>query len=235
MTLSQDLLIAEELMLLLLADDGRSISAAGTLHYPLGGALLVELALIGRVELDETSGGFVSGPIVRPLGNGPLGDPLLQSAYDTVVERPRRVQTLLALLGADLWSVLLERLEQRGVIRREKAKFLGIVPTTRYPADDGRPETALRNRILDVLVHEHDPDARTAAVIGLVYASGAMPALRPPLPWNSTTVQRAQQLRDGDWGAAAVGKAVERTALAVATGTATAVAVAVSAGSSGSS
>lgn len=212
-----DLLIVEELMLLLLDDDGASISGAGTLHYTLGGALLVELALLDRVELDETSGGgFLNGPTVLPRGERPLEDPLLAEALATIRERPTRVQPLILSLGAGLYAVVLERLERRGLISKERRRVLGVFRTTRWPAQDARHEEELRQRILRVLVQGEAPDPRTAAVIGLVYASGAMPALRPPLPWTSATVARARQIQDGDWGADAVGTAVGRTAVAVA-------------------
>jgi hypothetical protein len=41
-------------MLLLMDDDGASIQAAGTLYYTLGGAVLTELALLGRIETDDS-------------------------------------------------------------------------------------------------------------------------------------------------------------------------------------
>ncbi|SNY24210.1 Golgi phosphoprotein 3 (GPP34) [Paractinoplanes atraurantiacus] len=63
-------------MLLLLDDETGTPAAAGTLPYALGGAVLVELALMGRVETD--------GKKVHAAGEGPLGDPLLQDAYDKV-------------------------------------------------------------------------------------------------------------------------------------------------------
>lgn len=228
--MQNDLLIVEELMLLLLDDDGASISGAGTLHYTLGGAVLVELALLDRVELDQDSGGgFLNGNIVRPKGVERLEDPLLQEALEAVRVKDIRVQPLILTLGGSLRPVLLERLEKRGLISREQGRFLGIFRTTRWPAGDARHEEELRERIRAVLVEGREPDPRTAAVIGLVYASGAMPALRPPLPWNSTTVTRARKIQEGDWGADAVSDAVQRTAAAIAASSA---AVAISAAAS---
>lgn len=95
-----DLLIVDDLMLLLMDDDGASVQGAGTLYYTLGGAVLTELALLGRIQTDDT--GVMNGPRVTPSGEGPLPDPLLQSAHDTVAEKTRRVQPLLVAIGADL-------------------------------------------------------------------------------------------------------------------------------------
>lgn len=197
---------------------------AGTLHYSLGGALLVELALLGSVEADATSGGPFNGPIVDPISRDSLTDPLLRQAYDTVAAKPTRVQPLILALGANLYGTLLERLEERGLIRRESRRVLGVFRTTRWPAADAVHEAELRARVEATLVDGADPDPRTAAVIALVFASGTMPALSPPLPWNSTTIARAQKLKEGDWGAAAVNAAVERTAAAIMASTAVAIA-----------
>ncbi len=66
------------------------------------------------------------------------------------------------------------------------------------------------------------PDPRTAAIIALLSASGALPSLRPPLPWTSATATRAKQLERGHWGPEAVATAVTRTARAIVAGSAAA-------------
>lgn len=215
-----DLLIVDDLMLLLLDDDGASIQAAGTLYYTLGGAVLTELALLGRVEVDNS--GVLNGPRVTPSGEGPLPDPLLQTAYDTIAAKTQRVQPLLVAIGADLGSVVLDRLLDRGLLRREKTRMLGLFRSTTWPATDEPYEGQLRARIRRVLEDGATPDPRTAATIGLLYASGAMPSLRPALPWTSRTVTRAQDLAQGHWGSEAVATAVTRTAATVAASVATA-------------
>ncbi len=209
-----DLLVVDDLMLLLLDDDGASIQAAGTLYYTLGGAVLTELALLGRIEVDES--GVLNGPRVLPAGEGPLPDPLLQSAYDTIAQKTQRVQPLLVAIGADLWREVIDRLAARGLVRREERKVLGLFRSTRWPAADEEHEAALRARIRRVLEDGEEPDARTAAIVGLLSASGALPSLRPPLPWTSVTVTRAKELELGHWGPEAVASAVTRTAAAVA-------------------
>ncbi len=208
-----DLLIVDDLMLLLMDDDGASVQGAGTLYYTLGGAVLTELALLGRIQTDDT--GVMNGPRVTPSGEGPLPDPLLQSAHDTVAEKTRRVQPLLVAIGADLWRVVLDRLVDRGLLRREERRILGVFRSTRWPAADQEHEARLRARIRRILEDGETPDPRTAAIIGLLSASGAMPTLRPPLPWTSATVTRAKELELGHWGSEAVASAVSRTAAAV--------------------
>lgn len=213
-------LIVEDLLLLMLDDETGTPAGAGTLHYPLGGAVLVELALLGRVEAEAGRGGL-NGPKVSAVGAGPLPDPLLQSAYDKVAEKPRAVQTLILEIGSRLWEPLVDRLVERGLVRREKKRVLGLFKMTMLSAADPAHEAELRRTIRAVLEDGAEPDTRTAAVIALLSSSGTLPMLRPALPWSSTVHKRAKALEDGNWGARAVNTAVARTAAAIAVSTAT--------------
>ncbi|MFF5076027.1 GPP34 family phosphoprotein [Actinoplanes sp. NPDC000266] len=208
------MLLVEDLMLLLLDDETGTPAAAGTLPYALGGAVLVELALLGRVGTD--------GRKVYATGEGPLGDPLLQEAYDKVAEKPRGAQTLLLSIGGKLWDPVVDRLIGHGLIRREKKRVLGLFKMTMLPATESGHEPAVRDRIRGVLVDGAQPDARTAALIALLSSSGALPMLRPQLAWSSPVIKRAKELEQGHWGAEAVNTAVTRTAAAIAASTAAA-------------
>ena len=97
---------------------------------------------------------------------------------------------VLAELG-DLWTPLSERLLQRGFIRRERKRLLGLIPTTRLPSTGSAHETELRQRVVDVLEAGAEPDPHTAAVIALVSASGTLPSLHPRPTWSSAVIQRA--------------------------------------------
>lgn len=211
---TRDLLVVDDLMLLLMDDDGASVQGAGTLHYTLGGALLVELALLGRVTTDDT--GVLNGPRVTAVGDEPLPDPLLQEAFDLIASKTQRVQPLLLALGGGLWKVVRDRLVERGLLRAEESRILGVFRSTRWPAADVEHEAALRTTIREVLHDGADADPRTAAIIALLSASGSLPTLRPPLPWTGAVATRAKAFERGDWGAEAVSTAVLRTAAGIA-------------------
>jgi Golgi phosphoprotein 3 (GPP34) len=220
--MQDDTLIVEDVLLLMLDDKYGVPAGAGTLHHTLGGAVLVELALHGRIQPD-TSGGWLKGTQVVAAGNGPLPDPLLQSAYDTIAARPRHVQAMLVTIGAGLWNPVIERLVQRGLIRREHRRFLGLIPTTRLPAVDTGHESALREQVRAVLEDGASPGPRLAAVIALISASGTLPSLDPVPKWSSAVVTRAKELEQGHWGAAAVNTAVIQAAAALSAASAAAV------------
>ncbi|GAB2895057.1 GOLPH3/VPS74 family protein [Streptomyces mayteni] len=216
--MQEEPLLVEEVMLLLLDDETGVPAAAGTLHYTLGGAVLVELALRGEIDVEE-SGSKLSGPRVVTVGTGDLADPLLRSAYEKVAERPRGVQTALLEIGGGLRKPVIDRLVERGLIRRESRRVLGIFPSTRLPADDTRHEAALRRRVCAALEDGETPDTRTAAVIALLSAGGALPSLHPAPKWSTKVHQRGKEFEQGSWGAVAVSTAVARTAAAITAAT----------------
>lgn len=183
-------LIVEDVVLLLLHDGIGPPATAATLLHTLGGAVLVDLAHQDRVAVD--------GPTVVALGDGAPTDPLLRSAHEAVARRPRTVRSLVPALGADLWKPVVDRLVERGRIRRERRRPLGLYPVTVRPAADPHHEAALRAHLRAAPADGGRPDVRTAAVLALL--SGALPALRRG-PAAATT---AREVGDEDQAAAVV-------------------------------
>ncbi|MCX2729333.1 GPP34 family phosphoprotein [Saccharopolyspora sp. NFXS83] len=205
--MQEETLIVEDVLLLMLDDEHGVPAGAATLQQTLAGAVLVELALLGRIRPEEDRPWY-KGTKILATGDGPLPDPVLQAAYDAIAARPRHAQTLLVTIGADLWKTLTERLVQRGLLRRERKRVLGLFTTTRLPAADTGHEAELRDRMREVLEHGEDADPRLAAIIALISASGTLPSLDPAPKWSGAVATRAKEFEQGDWGAAAVNDAV---------------------------
>lgn len=223
--MQNETLIVEDLMLLLMDDESGAIAGASTLYYTLGGAVLVELALDGHVTVDENDKGL-NGLKVHAVSGDPLSDPVLQMAQEKVTaDRVRGVQTLLIEIGTGLRETVLDRLVERGMLRRESKKTLGVFRSTSTTAADTGHKEALMEKVRAVLVYGEEPDARTAAVIGLLSASGTLPSLHRSIPWSGKVYKRAKELEQASWGAEAVNTAVMRTVAAVSVGTAVAVTV----------
>ncbi|MET7323587.1 GPP34 family phosphoprotein [Streptomyces sp. NPDC005549] len=222
----EDLLIVEDLMLLMFDDRSGTVAGAGTLYYTLGGAVLVELAQSGRVGVDEADNGL-NGLRVHAVEGEPPSDPVLRAAAEKVAERVRGVQTLLIELGTGLRlrETVLDRLVERGMLRRESRRRLGVIRTTvMRPADTGHKE-ALVERVRAVLVDGAEPDDRTAALAGLLSASGTLPSLHRVIPWSGAVYRRGKRLEQSSWGAEAVNTAVLRTVAAVTASAGTTAAV----------
>ncbi|BCJ68338.1 GOLPH3/VPS74 family protein [Polymorphospora rubra] len=227
--MQNEMLIVDDLMLLLIDDKSGTIAGEGTLYYTLCGAVLVELALRGLVETDETRTIF-NGLEVRAVEGEPPSDPLLRSAYDRIAERPRGVQTLLIEIGTHLRGQVIDRLVERGLIRRERERMLGLFRTTRFRAENPQYEAEMLERVRAVLEDGADPDSRTAALAALLSASGTLPTFHPAIKWSGKVYKRAKELESGSWGADAVNTAVVRTAAAIAAASTVAVTTAVQSG-----
>jgi len=167
------MLILEDHLLLTLDDvTGKAVVDASYREQVAAGALLVELALLGRVDLaGDGNGGRVGRIVVRDTS--PTGSVLLDDAL--VVVRSREGSTPKALIGPIAKTkpadAALEALAARGILRREHGRVLGIFPTTRWPAADSRHEDAVRADLWRVLVDGAAPAERTGALVALLAAT----------------------------------------------------------------
>lgn len=204
--------IAEDLLLLLFQPDSGTITGENTLFYALGGAVLAQLGLERRVTTEKTWSGTVN---MSAVADRAPSDELLRAAWTSVQDKPRGVQTVLPAIGPTLRQPLIDRLVARGDLREEKAKVLGLFPTTVLKDGGTGRRDALLADVRAVLVDRASPTPRLAALTGLLSASGTLPQFDPDIPWNSAVYTRAEELERGDWGAAGAAEAVERTVMAM--------------------
>lgn len=211
-------LIAEDLLLLLLEDDSGKLTNTTYLDVGIGGALLVELALGGCVEVVKGDGMWARSK-VHPVPGATPDDPVLVGALALVAEKERTAQDLVARLGKKRRDPLLERLEGKGILQRRDDKVMGLFSRKRWPAVDSRHESDVRRRLGDALVRGVQPEERTAALVALLSALGLAHKVvdREGLPVGEVK-KRAKAIADGDWAAKAVKDAVAAAQAAVAAG-----------------
>lgn len=204
-------LLAEDLLLLLFQPESGTIAGENTLFYVLGGAVVTELAQSGDVTIEDAG---LRGHLVSAAGDVPPADPVLAQTWE-YVDKPRGVQTVLAAMGPTLRGALLDRLVERGDLRRVSGKVLGLIPTTTLELGDADRRARLVERVRAVLVDGAAADDSTGALIALISASGSLPYFDREIPWNSTVATRGKEFERGDTGADAAGQAVARTMAAV--------------------
>ncbi|MGG5887026.1 GOLPH3/VPS74 family protein [Falsiroseomonas sp. HC035] len=171
------LTLAEEIVLLALDDEsGRPVGRTGMApDRALAGALLMQLALSGRVDTDRDH-----LMVVDPT---PTGDPTLDAALARLAApgAPADARGAIPLLARDApeaRAVILERLVARGILRRVEDRLLWILPDRRYPKPAGRPEaTEARARLRALLLEEDIPSPHDALLLGLVRAAGLLPLI----------------------------------------------------------
>jgi hypothetical protein len=211
------MLIAEELLLLCYDDEsGKASFDHAKVDYALAGAVLVELSLQGKVGVAEPGESVKAGRLVVRDPSG-AGDPLLDEALaDLSDDEGKKPKNVLGSLRKGLRDRLLNRLAQRGLLRRERGKILGLFPTTRWPAADAAYEAQLRESLRSVLVDGATPDARTAALVSLLSAVDVAPKVVPSSD-RRVVKRRAKEIAEGAWAADAVRMAVEEISAAVGT------------------
>ncbi len=226
------MLIVEDLLLLLTdATSGRPRVRSTELDLSLAGAVLIELAMAGKVDVtgpDDT--GRAGRLVVRDPA--PTGDSLLDEPLARLSANPgRKPGRGLDLIKKDLRAATYRRLVERGTVRSESGKILGIFPIHRWPAQDVAQETRIRRALHDALVVGTTPQPQTAALISLLQAIKAVnKVLDIPREDRSAVKERARQIAHYAWAADAVRKAVDAVNSAVV---AAVVAGSVAAGSSG--
>ena len=165
------MLLAEDLLLLVTDDASGRLSAPGAqVDAGLGGANLVELTLLGKVDVSgDQDQGKRGRVIIRDPS--PPGDDVLDAALRTLVERSgSKPSALIRPLGTNLRPVLYQRLAASGVLRAARGRALGIFPTRTWPTQDPSHEAAVRQLVTQALVQTTAPDERTAALIALLHA-----------------------------------------------------------------
>lgn len=207
------MLIAEDLLLLAYDDEsGRPDTWISSYLDPaLGGALLVELTEAGRIALE----GEGRKGRLRVLDATPTGDPVLDDALARLEKHPgRRPKDAIGKLTKGLRRALLDGLADRGVLRHERGRILGIFPMSTWPAEDSTHEDALRSRLRDILVTGLTPDPHTAAIIALLQAIDVVPRVVDRSE-RKVAKARAKEIAEGDWAAEATKKAVQEMTAAM--------------------
>lgn len=209
--------LGEDLLLLLFQPDAGfqsgtgSIAGETTLYYVLAGAVLADLALGEHVR---TKSGRLGTTTVEAVSDNPPSDHLLRTSWEYVADKPRGVQTVLAATGPALREPLLDRLVDRGDIRRGRRKTLGLFDTSVLEDGGGSRRDGLLADVRAVLVDRVEPTPRGAALAALLYGSGTLPQFDRDIPWTSPVIARAEELKKGNWGAGAAADAVARTVTA---------------------
>ena len=207
------MLLAEDLLLLITDDASGRLSMPGAqADAGLGGANLVELTLLGKVDVaGEQDPGKPGRIIVRDPS--PPGDEVLDAALQTLSARQgSKPSAVVRPLGKNLRPVLYQRLTAGGVLRSEHGRALGIFPTRTWPTQDPSHEAEMRQLVTQALVQPSAPDERTAALIALLHALKCEHKVVDPRPYQLSRRQlraRADQIAQGNWASKAVRKAID--------------------------
>lgn len=164
--------LSEELLLLAYDNEsGKAIGSRIGLDLGMAAAVLVELALAGRIAYSD---GTIIAVDAKPTGEAIADEVLARIAADT----PHTPASWVQRLRHGLRGRVLADLCSRGVICDvDETAMDGYVHLHRYPTVDASVETEVRERLSRALTGEEVPAERTAALATLVAAVRMEPTL----------------------------------------------------------
>ncbi|MFJ4014814.1 GPP34 family phosphoprotein [Microbacterium sp. NPDC090014] len=201
------MLIVEELHMLLLRPDGRVESAVSVNRlYGEVAAVIVDLALHGRIAVSDEK-----NPVVEIVSTDPTGNPILDTTLQRLVPlRGKRLQSLVVRPKLDPLEIVVESLIVQGVLVRGERGFFGW-GSARTPESDSTPEQALRARLAAVIAGTGAPTQADLALLAILQNLNAAHAiLREECGGLSSRdlKKRIEQLTAGSQAGDAVAKAV---------------------------
>ena len=173
---------ADELLLLLIDDKRGDLIPIPkwSLSCALAGALLMDLALEGRIDTDPD---YLLVLAATPLGDDLLDPVLEEIAGAEAAQHARFWVAHFARRGDDIRDKTLARLTAQGILEAEAGGFFSFLPsvsrTRRYPAGQAWRED-VQLRIMRVLFSDDIPEPGDVVIVGLANACGVFERLLPP-------------------------------------------------------
>jgi hypothetical protein len=165
----------EQLMLMALRDEeGTLESRAGMHEFALGGAILAELVLAGRVTIEDDK-----KRLVDLVDRSSLNEAFLDEALELIAnaKRRRRADNWVYRIASikKLRHRIAQQLCRRGILKESEDKVLWLFTRKIYPEIDSRPEDQLIEQLRQAIFEtDTKVPARTAIVLSLAHATGML-------------------------------------------------------------
>ncbi len=211
---NDELYLHEELLLLALKDAGGTLeSKAAMYQYALGGAILAELLLAGRVTVGDDKKKLVDhvpGPVFR--------EPLLEECLDLIgsAKRRRRAVNWVSRFARikNLKHRVAQGLCRRGILHASEDKVLWLFTRRIYPERDPVPEQGIIERLAQAIFGDTgEVDSRTAILLALAQGTGMLP-IHFDKKQLKARKHRIEQIADGQLLGAATREAVRAAQVA---------------------
>lgn len=194
-------MLTQDLMLLLIDQQTARLRTDGSsVENALAGAVLIDLVNSGRVAFEP------NGKKLAVVDPAPLNDALLQESVSRF-DKPMRPQRAVEHLRKKLLANVIAELAGRGLVRVEPRKVLGIFPAKSYVITDETSSGEVRKAVGEVALGYRGADARTGALITLLYAVNSVHKVFDGD--KRELKKRAKGIAAGNWAGDAVRRAVE--------------------------
>ena len=158
--------LLEELLLLTLEDSGGEFDSIPEiqLNCGLAGAVLMQLALRGRIDCDLDS--------IWVVDPTPTSDPIMDQVLQQMTNTTEQISIenwikRLSAAGHKIRSVALTNLCSKGVLKEVDHSFLWVLNERRYPVVEGAERTEAKRRIISLLYSQEIPAPYDACLVSL--------------------------------------------------------------------
>jgi len=216
MKLSKDkLYLYEECLLLALKDRSGFQDSWVNLSMSLGGALLADLLLLEKVEIEQVK----KRSFLKLLDATKTGDPLLDECILKLEAAKRRADLGTWVQRFEVLKHLkhraAEQLVSRGILKAEEDTVLLIFKRKIYPELDGRAEKEILARLRKaIFTRSSDLDPRTVVLVSLADKTGLLRANFDKKKLKEQK-KRIEQIAKGELIGAATQKAIDAAMSAV--------------------
>lgn len=209
------MLLAEELILLALDDVSGKFSTSATSYgnYAIAGALLMDLYLLGKLNID--------GKKIEVIDTEVELDDLL---HEVIVElknakRPKSLSdwvNSIASYGNYIIKFLIKRLTNQGILGKEEKTVLKIFHTITRPIKQPELKNRLILQIQDILLNNQEPDAHMIELLSLIKIANLIPSLFAK-PYRKEATNRIKRIIKSE----RIGKVVQDLITAIESSAAT--------------
>ncbi len=204
----------EEILLLALHDEKGTTSMGGFFANAMGGAMLSELVMSKQIAISDDKQKKVS-----LLDSTPVGDPILDECLARIIAEKKNKKATHWVSNfsgiKDLKNRTARLLVEKGILKEDQDKVLGLFKRTIFPEANHGPEKELRARLEKAIFTDSDDvQGRTVVVIALANAAQMLSGLfgRKELKPRK---ERIRQLSSGEAVAQATKEAVEAIQAAI--------------------
>jgi hypothetical protein len=206
----------EEVMLLALRDEKGTIESGAPMYqYAIGGAILAELVLDGKLGVEER--GKRRYAIAEDTAR--TGDELLDECVQKVRDAKRRqqLQTWVSRFSGvkKLKHRVAQNLVRKRILELEEGLILGLFTRKVYPEINPKPEEEIRERLRRaIFTDETDLDPRTVVLLSLAKNANLLKVAFPKKELKSRK-KRIEAVVNGDVAGKATKEAIEAMQAAV--------------------
>jgi len=213
--MADQLYLHEEILLLALRDHKGTVASGTNYRYAIGGAILAELILEGRVAVDAEK----KKKFLRLVDSTPFGDPILDECLKKVVDAKKRAQLrawVSKFAGVKkLKDKVAIQLCRKNILRSDEDRVMFVFTRKVYPELNPRPEREIMKRLdKAIFTDTRTVQPRTAVLISLAKSADVLKVNfdRKELKRRK---KRIEQVINGDVAGKATKEAIEAMQAAV--------------------